>query len=242
MKTPGIFCALDTPDLESALALTAKLKGTGADLKLGLEFFVAEGPRGVDAVRAAAGEGVRIFLDLKLHDIPNTVAGAIRGAMRCRADVLTLHAGGGRDMMRAAVIAAAEAQDKTGIAAPLLLGVTVLTHMDAQDLAGIGIRTEPAAQVARLATLAKETGMGGAVCSPQEIAALRGLCGAGFRLVVPGIRPAQTAAGDQKRIMTPREAADLGADDLVIGRPITQAADPAQAVRDIFTSLRAQAA
>jgi orotidine-5'-phosphate decarboxylase len=242
MHSPRIFCAIDAPDLPSALDLTSKLKGTGVDLKLGLEFFIAEGPRGVDAVRAAAGDDVKIFLDLKLHDIPNTVAGAVRSALRCRADYLTLHASGGREMMRAAVLAAAEAQEKTGIAAPVLLGVTVLTHMDAQDLEGIGIQAAPADQVARLGALAKETGMGGAVCSPQEIARLRALCGAGFALVVPGIRPAGAAAGDQKRIMTPQEAAALSADALVIGRPITEAKDPARAAADIVQSLRASAA
>ena len=242
MKTPGIFCAIDTPDLDGALGLLTRLRGTGVDIKLGLEFFLAEGPRGVDAVRAAVGGDVKIFLDLKLHDIPNTVAGAVRSAMRCRADFLTLHASGGRDMMRAAVLAAAEAQDKTGIAAPKLLGVTVLTHMDAQDLAGVGVRSAPADQVDRLAALAQSVGMSGAVCSPQEIAPLREKLGRDFYLVVPGIRPANAAVGDQKRIMTSAAAADLGANYLVIGRPITQADDPAQAARDIFTSMRARAA
>ncbi len=241
MQTPGIFCAIDTPDLDGAIALLTQLRGTGVDIKLGLEFFVAEGPRGVDAVRAAAGDSVKIFLDLKLHDIPNTVAGAVRSAMRCHADFLTLHASGGRDMMRAAVLAAAEAQDKTGTPAPQLLGVTVLTHMDAQDLEGVGVRTAPADQVDRLAALAQSVGMAGAVCSPQEIAPLRAKLGREFYLVVPGIRPANAAAGDQKRIMTPAEAARLGANYLVIGRPITQAADPAQAARDIFASMRAGA-
>ena len=242
MKTPGIFCAVDTPDLDGALSLVTQLRGTGVDIKLGLEFFVAEGPRGVDAVRGAVGDDVKIFLDLKLHDIPNTVAGAVRSAMRCRTDFLTLHASGGRDMMRAAVLAAAETQDKTGIAAPKLLGVTVLTHMDAQDLEGIGIRTAPADQVDRLAGLAQSAGMNGAICAPQEIAPLRKKLGPDFYLVVPGIRPANAAAGDQKRIMTPSAAAQLGAQYLVIGRPITQAADPAQMARDIFASMRAAAA
>lgn len=242
MQAPRIFCAIDAPDLDSALALTGRLKGTGVDLKLGLEFFIAEGARGVDAVRAAAGGDVKIFLDLKLHDIPNTVAGAVRSAMRCRADYLTLHTLGGRDMMRAAVLAAAEAAGQTGMVAPVLLGVTVLTHMDAADLHGIGIADTPDVQVARLAALARDAGMGGAVCSPQEIAALRTLCGADFHLVVPGIRPAGSAPGDQKRIMTPQDAARLGATALVIGRPITQAQDPARAAADIVQSLQAAAA
>lgn len=242
MKIPGIFCAIDTPDLDAALSLTAQLKGAGVDIKLGLEFFVAAGPRGVDAVRAAAGAGTRIFLDLKLHDIPNTVAGAVRSAMRCHADYLTLHTLGGRAMMRAAAEAAQAEAARTGIAAPVLLGVTVLTHMDAADLHGIGIADAPDVQAARLAALAQEAGLGGAVCAPQEIARLRTACGGGFRLVVPGIRPAGSAAGDQKRIMTPQEAAALGADDLVIGRPITGAQDPAQAARAIVASLHAQAA
>lgn len=242
MTPPGIFCAIDAPDLDSALALTRQLKGTGVDLKLGLEFFVAEGPRGIDAVRAAAGADIRIFLDLKLHDIPNTVAGAVKSAMRCHADFLTVHASGGHEMMRAAVLATREAQEKTGQRAPVLLGVTVLTHMDAQDLQGIGMNDAPAQQVERLAKLAQTAGLGGCICAPQEIAALRKVCGPSFRLVVPGIRPAQSAAGDQKRIMTPQEAAALGADDLVIGRPITQAEDPARAARDIVESLRRAAA
>lgn len=242
MKTPGIFCAIDAPDLDSALDLTRKLKGTGVDLKLGLEFFVAEGPRGIDAVRSAAGDNVRIFLDLKLHDIPNTVAGAVKSALRCGADFLTIHAGGGREMMRAAVLAAAEGAAQSGKPTPVLLGVTVLTHMDGQDLAGIGIAASPAQQVERLAKLAQAADLGGCICAPQEIAGLRKSCGASFRLVVPGIRPAQSAAGDQKRIMTPQDAAALGADDLVIGRPITQAEDPARAAREIVDSLRAMAA
>lgn len=239
---PGIFCAVDTPDLESACALVRQLAGSGVDIKLGLEFFVAEGPAGVDAVRKAAGANVKIFLDLKLHDIPNTVAGAVRSAVRCRADFLTLHAAGGSRMLAAAADAAAEAAIQTGIAAPTLLGVTVLTHMDDADLRETGIEAAPAQQVLRLAGLVQASGLGGAVCSPQEIAALRAACGADFCLAVPGIRPPASEAGDQKRIMTPQEAARLGADYLVIGRPITQAQDPARMARDIVASLRPLAA
>lgn len=242
MKTPGIFCAIDTPDVHSASALISALKGTGVDFKLGLEFFLAEGPQGVDKLRAIAGSDTKIFLDLKLHDIPNTVAGAVRSAMRCRADYLTLHAGGGSAMMQAAASAAQDAQQKTGITPPVLLGVTVLTHMDAADLQEMGMDAAPADHAARLARLARDAGLGGAVCSPQEIARLRADGGAGFALVVPGIRPADAAAGDQKRIMTPAAAAALGADYLVIGRPITQAADPAAAARAIVESLYPQAA
>jgi orotidine-5'-phosphate decarboxylase len=239
---PGIFCAVDKNNLAAAKELVAMLSPLPLHIKLGLEFFVAEGPQGVAAIRAMLPASAKIFLDLKLHDIPNTVAGAVRAAAAAGVDFLTLHAGGGHEMMRAAVLAAQDVAQATGRPAPCLLGVTVLTHMDARDLSGIGIDAAPADQVLRLARLAAEAGMGGAVCAPQEIAALRAALPADFKLVVPGIRPAGNAAGDQKRIMTPEEAGKLGADYLVIGRPITEAADPVAAAGAILAALAAKAA
>jgi orotidine-5'-phosphate decarboxylase len=162
--------------------------------------------------------------------------------MQCRADFLTLHTSGGRDMMKRAAEAAAEGSAKTGIAAPKLLGVTVLTHMDENDLSDVGQKSPAQEQVLRLATLAEQSGLAGVVCSPLEIAALRAKLSPKTLLAVPGIRPQGSATGDQKRVMTPAEAAKLGADYLVIGRPITQADDPAAAAGDILKSLSQKAA
>lgn len=239
---PGIFCAVDKNNLAAAQQLVSSLSSLPLHIKLGLEFFVAEGPQGVAAIRAMLPPESKIFLDLKLHDIPNTVAGAVRAAAMAGVDFLTIHAGGGREMMRAAVLAAEDFAKTTGRPVPCLLGVTVLTHMDEKDLAGIGIDAVPAQQVMRLAKLAADTGMGGAICAPQEITALRAALPTGFKLVVPGIRLAGGAAGDQKRIMTPEDAAKLGADYLVIGRPITDAADPVATAGAILASLAAKAA
>ncbi|MBU6475385.1 MAG: orotidine-5'-phosphate decarboxylase [Alphaproteobacteria bacterium] len=217
-----VFCAIDTPDLPAAEKLAASLQGV-VDIKLGLEFFAAHGAAGVKKVRAAAGAETKLFLDLKFHDIPNTVAGAVRSAVStCAPDFLTVHASGGREMMRAAVAAAG---------ATKILAVTVLTSLDADELSAVGQGPDAAAQVLRLAQLAAEAGASGIVCSPREIALLRRELPDNVLLVVPGIRPAGSAAGDQKRIMTPQEAAAAGADYLVIGRPITEAADPVAAAR-----------
>lgn len=228
-----IFCAIDTPQVEAAAALAGKLKGAVAGLKLGLEFFVANGPAGVNRVRAAM-EGAEFFLDLKLHDIPNTVAGAVRAAMQCRADFLTIHASGGLDMMRAAVTAAADEAKSTGIPAPKILAVTVLTALSDRDLEMVGQIGPSDEQVVRLARLAQGAGVQGVVCSPLEIRPLRAALSKDLLLVVPGIRPAGSAAGDQKRVMTPKEAASLGADYLVIGRPITEADDPRAAAGNML--------
>jgi orotidine-5'-phosphate decarboxylase len=217
-----VFVALDTVDRSRARALVDAVRPHVGGLKLGLEFFCANGP---DAVREVAG-ATPLFLDLKLHDIPNTVAGAVRAVMPLDPAFLTLHAGGGPAMLRAAVEAAAGAVK--------LLGVTVLTSLDGSDLDRVGQRGPVLDQARRLAGLAREAGLAGVVCSPHEIAALRAECGPGFLLVVPGIRPAGAGAGDQKRVMTPREALAAGADHLVIGRPITAAADPAAAARRIL--------
>ncbi len=225
-----IFCALDTTDLGRATALAGELAGKVGGLKLGLEFFGANGAAGVARVSEA---GLPIFLDLKFHDIPNTVAGAVRAVLPLKPAILTVHASGGGAMLRAATDAAGEA----GPQRPRVVAVTVLTSLDDDDLTAVGQRGPAADQVKRLAALAQEFGADGVVCSPREIAALRAQCGPDFCLVVPGIRPAGAEAGDQKRTMNPAEAVRNGADILVIGRPITQADDPAQAADEIAASL-----
>jgi orotidine-5'-phosphate decarboxylase len=230
-----IFCAIDTTNLDEARALAKKLSGVVGGIKLGLEFFVAQGPAGV---RAVVGDmGMPFFLDLKLHDIPNTVARAVRAAVPLQPHFLTIHTSGGPAMMSAAAEAAAEAADRAGLARPRVLGVTVLTSLDGDDLDAVGQKGPPAEQVRRLAVLAQTSGLDGVVCSPAEVARLRDQCGPDFTLMVPGIRPAGSAVGDQKRVLTPREAVNFGADFLVIGRPITEAGDPAEAARRIVEEL-----
>lgn len=224
--TSRIFCAVDTADLEQAARLVWKLSSTSLHFKLGLEFFTAQGLVGVEKMRLVAGKQAEIFLDLKFHDIPNTVAGAVRSALKVKPQFMTVHASGGAAMMKAAV-EVADRQTK-------ILAVTVLTNLDDNDLSSIGQATPVSEQVLRLAHLAKESGVDGIVCSPHEIEILRKSLGPGFLLVVPGIRPAGSAAGDQKRTMTPKRAMDLGADYLVIGRPITAAADPLAAAQSIL--------
>jgi orotidine-5'-phosphate decarboxylase len=194
-------------------------------VKLGLEFFCANGPAGA---REIAALGVPIFLDLKLHDIPNTVAKAIHALGPLKPAVLTIHAAGGRAMMEAAKAAAPVATK--------VVAVTVLTSLDGDDLAAAGVKGDPAAQVGRLAGLAREAGLDGIVCSGNEVGAVRAGWKDGF-FVVPGIRPAAGTGDDQKRVMTPRAALDAGASMLVIGRPVTEAEDPAAALRAIAASL-----
>jgi orotidine-5'-phosphate decarboxylase len=230
-----ILLALDTPDVAVALA-QARAAGAAVDgVKLGLEFFLANGPGGVRQVQAA---GRPLFLDLKLHDIPNTVAGALRGALALQPMMLNVHAGGGPEMLRRAAETVAEAAGNRA-PRPLLIAVTVLTSLGDEDLAAVGQLPPALDQVRRLAALAQRQGCDGVVCSAREIAPLRRDCGADFKLVVPGLRPADGAAGDQKRIMTPGEAAALGADFLVIGRPITGAADIGEAARRIRREVEA---
>ncbi len=226
-----ILVALDTTDVDRAKALALTLKGHVGGIKIGKEFFTAHGPQGV---REVAGDGQPLFLDLKFHDIPNTVAGAIRSALRLKPLILNVHAAGGVAMMKAAAEAAAEA----GTERPLLIAVTVLTSLGDDDMADIGVGSSAAEQVARLAKLAQVSGLDGVVCSPREIELVRQACGADFKTVVPGIRPEWAAAGDQKRIMTPRQAVDAGADYLVIGRPITGADDPVGAAERIGEELK----
>ena len=226
-----IFCAIDTPDPARAQEIANAVRGV-VNIKLGLEFFVANGP---GAVRRVAS-GAPLFLDLKLHDIPNTVAGAVRAAAALKPMLLTIHCGGGAAMMRAAVEAAQQAA--AGGARMQLLGVTVLTSLDNADLEAVGQRGPTTEQAVRLAKLAQASGLGGVVCSPHEIAALREACGRAFLLVVPGIRPSGVAAGDQKRVLNPRAALEAGADYLVIGRPITGAPDPRAVARAMRAALQ----
>ena len=228
---PQIFCALDRPDLDGALALGRSLVGAVDGLKVGLEFVTANGP---DGVRRIVDIGLPVFLDLKFHDIPNTVARAVRAAGSLGIAMLTLHVAGGPAMLCAAV-AAARGLD----APPWLLGVTVLTSVDDRDLAAIGVGGSAADQVLRLADLGQAAGLDGVICSPHEIETLRRRLGGAFKLVVPGIRPHGSATDDQKRTMSPKEAATLGADALVIGRPITQAGDPRAAARAIRAEIAA---
>lgn len=229
-----VFCAIDAKDFDSAKALVTKIAQLDIGLKLGLEFFIAEGLSGINKIRELSGGRHEIFLDLKLHDIPNTVAGAVRSALSCAPDYLTIHTSGGFEMMTAAVDAAAGKIK--------LLGVTVLTSLDNAALGAVGQQTPVDNQVSTLAALAAKAGLSGVICSPHEIARLRSEHTADFQLVVPGIRPADSAAGDQKRIMTPEQAMRAGADYLVIGRPITQAADPAMAAANILSTLTTLAA
>ena len=228
-----VFAAIDTPDTARAARLVEALRGEVGGVKIGTELFSAQGP---DGVRAVAG-GERLFLDLKFHDIPNTVAGAVRSAVHLRPFCLTLHASGGRAMMQAAAEAAREAAEELEVARPQLLGVTVLTSLDGSDLEAVGQRGPAAEQVRRLAGLAQDAGLDGVVCSPHEIEILRADRGPTFVLLIPGIRPSWAASGDQKRVTTPGEAIAAGADYLVIGRPITAQADPRAAARRIAEEL-----
>lgn len=223
-----VIVALDFPSAEQALALADRLKGLVQWFKVGLELYLAEGNRVIDQLRS---RGHSVFLDLKLHDIPNTVAGAVRSATRAGAQMLTLHAAGGPAMLAAAAEAAAALPE-----APQLLAVTVLTSMDQSQLAAIGIPGSPADQVLRLAHMGWQSRIRGFVSSAEEVAAMRQAF-PGAILVIPGIRPAGAAVGDQKRVATPAAAIAGGASYLVIGRPITQAVDPAAAAQAILSEI-----
>lgn len=223
--TSPIYVAIDTPDMDRARAIATAVKRHAGGLKLGLEFFCHNGRHGVMEL---AELGLPIFLDLKLHDIPNTVAKSIQALAPITPAVLTVHAAGGRAMLEDAKAAA-----PTGTK---VVAVTVLTSLDGSDLSSIGVNSDNHEQVERLAALAKEAGLDGIVCSGNEVAAVRRKWKDGF-FVVPGIRPANSQVGDQKRVMTPRSAIDAGASILVIGRPITGAEDPAIALREIAGTL-----
>lgn len=221
-----LFVALDTPDLSRAVELARAVDGAAGGVKLGLEFFAAQGPEGV---RQVAALGLPIFLDLKLHDIPNTVAKAVAALGPLKPAVMTVHAAGGKAMLEAAR-AAAPATTK-------VVAVTVLTSLDDEDLQSTGVAGSPADQVARLARLAYAAGLDGIVCSGAEVGIAREKWPDGF-FVVPGVRPEGAGRGDQKRVVTPRQALDDGASILIVGRPVTGAADPGAAARAIADSLK----
>jgi orotidine-5'-phosphate decarboxylase len=224
-----ILCAIDTPELDEAVALSKTLAGAVGGVKLGKEFFTAQGPEGV---RRIAQGGQKIFLDLKFHDIPNTVAGAVRAATRLDCFMLTIHASGGAAMVRAAA-------DASGDAGPKIVAVTVLTSLGDDDLVAVGQIGPAAEQVLRLGRAARSAGADGLVASPREVAALRSALGDDCLLVVPGVRPAWASTDDQVRVMTPAEAVRDGADYLVIGRPITRADSPADAAKRIADEIAA---
>jgi orotidine-5'-phosphate decarboxylase len=225
MSDPKIIVALDYSEAQPALELVSRLSPSLCRLKIGKELFTAAGPQ---MVEQCMQRGFEVFLDLKFHDIPNTTAQACKAAASLGVWMVNVHALGGRKMMEAAREAVAASARP-----PRLIAVTVLTSMAQEDLAGIGITATPAEMVLRLATLARDSGLDGVVCSAQEAALLRQHCGSSFSLVTPGIRPADASADDQSRIMTPSAALQNGASYLVIGRPITRAADPLLALQNI---------
>ncbi len=233
MRNP-IIAALDVPSAEQALALAEQIAPAVGAFKIGKELFVAAGP---DIVRRVRATGAPVFLDLKFHDIPNTVAKAVASAVRLDVQMLTLHASGGSEMMRAAEKAAQDTAKMLGRPVPLVLGVTVLTSSNRETLAEIGCDVDPEQQVLRLARLAAASGLRGLVCSPLEIVALRKILPAEIQLVTPGIRTGSEKADDQKRTLTPREAMEAGASWLVIGRPIYAAENPRAAAEKILESL-----
>ncbi len=228
-----ICVAIDTPDPKRAAALIKAVRPYVGGLKIGLEFISANGPRGVSAVVKA---GIPVFADVKFHDIPNTVAGAVRAMARLGVGMINVHAAGGPAMLRAAMQAAATVKPR-----PRVIGVTVLTSLAPADFAAIGVQGTPLEQVVRLAKLCRDCKLDGVVCSALEAAAVRKACGPNFLIVTPGMRMKGTDKGDQQRVLTPRQAMQAGANILVIGRPITEAADPAAAARAMFASLQGRA-
>jgi orotidine-5'-phosphate decarboxylase len=226
-----IVVALDYPTAQQALAMAKQLDPSKCRVKVGKELFTASGPAVLEELHKMDFD---VFLDLKFHDIPNTCAGAVAVAAELGVWMVNVHASGGERMMVAAAEAIANKSHK-----PLLIAVTVLTSMEQSDLSGIGLDVSPQQQVERLAQLSKQSGMDGVVSSAQEIGLIKELCGKDFLTVTPGIRPAGSAAGDQRRIMTPKLAVDAGGDYVVIGRPITQAGNPQQTCVDIINSLQA---
>jgi len=227
---PKIIVALDFPSQDPALALVDQLDPKKCRLKVGKELFTRSGPQLVEALQ---GRGFEVFLDLKFHDIPNTTSAAVAAAADLGVWMVNVHASGGEKMMTAC----RERLEPYGKDKPLLIAVTVLTSMTAEDLAGIGIPNSPEAQVSRLATLTRNCGLDGVVCSAQEAPRLKKEQGAEFQLITPGIRPLTADKGDQQRIMTPTDALNAGSDYLVIGRPITQAPDPLAALEAIHAEV-----
>ncbi|HCG5235975.1 TPA: orotidine-5'-phosphate decarboxylase [Vibrio parahaemolyticus] len=225
-----VIVALDYDNQADALAFVDRIDPASCRLKVGKEMFTLFGP---DFVRELHKRGFSVFLDLKFHDIPNTCSKAVRAAAELGVWMVNVHASGGEHMMTAS----REILEPYGKDRPLLIGVTVLTSMEQSDLAGIGLNVEPQEQVIRLATLTKNSGLDGVVCSAQESSLLKNELGKEFKLITPGIRPAGSEQGDQRRIMTPVDAIQAGSDYLVIGRPITQATDPAAVLKSINDSL-----
>jgi orotidine-5'-phosphate decarboxylase len=228
-----ILVALDVDSAQQATTLADSLRGTVGGFKIGKQLFTAEGPA---MVRALAERGDRVFLDLKFHDIPNTVAGAVSSAVSTGAWMVNVHASGGRKMMEAAAEAATTTAQKFGRTRPLVIGVTVLTSLDQTQLRETGVTAGVMDHVVHLATLARQSGLDGVVASPQEITAIRHACGPDFLIVTPGIRP-QAVSDDQARTMGPADAVAAGASYLVIGRPITAAPDPRTAAQQIAASI-----
>lgn len=233
MRNP-IILALDIATADQGVALARQLAPALGAIKIGSELFTASGP---EIVREMRGLGLNVFLDLKFHDIPNTVAKAVASAVQLDVQMLTIHTGGGSEMMRAAERSAQETAAKLKRTPPLVLGVTILTSLDSNAIAEVGYQPNVAHQVDRLAKLAVSSGLRGLVCSPLEVVELRRILPREIQLVTPGIRPADSATDDQKRTLTPKEAIAAGADWLVIGRPIYSAKDPRKAAEQILESL-----
>lgn len=238
---PVVYCSVDTPAIDRAMALAAAMQRAGCGIKLGLEFFNVNGPEGVREIRRSYPD-LSLFIDLKYHDIPNTVAGAVRGIAPLAPDYINVHAAGGLEMMQAARQAMIDAADRVGAPAPRMLAVTILTSLDEAALAQTGFQPGLTARVAQLAALTQQAGLDGVVCSAHEIEMIRTICGSDFALMVPGIRPAGSATQDQKRVMTPEQALQKGATHLVIGRPITGEKDPEAAAAAILAGLARTAA
>jgi orotidine-5'-phosphate decarboxylase len=234
MRNP-IIVALDVPDLDAAVSLADQLAPVVGAFKIGKELFVGAGPEVVRRIRAT---GASVFLDLKFHDIPNTVARAVAAAVRLDVQMLTVHASGGRAMLAAAEKSAQESAARLGRPAPLVLGVTVLTSLDSNELAEIGVEANVGRQVERLATLAIKSGLRGLVCSPLELVALRQMLPSDVQLVTPGIRAADAQGDDQKRTLSAPEAMAAGASWLVVGRPICAARNPREAAERMMASLQ----
>jgi len=230
MQDKPILVALDFDQSQAALQLVERLDPSRCRLKVGKELFTSEGPQFVETLQ---NKGFDVFLDLKFHDIPNTCAKAVKAAANLGVWMVNVHASGGQRMMEAAREALEPFKQK-----PLLIGVTVLTSMEQSDLAGIGLDIDPQEQVKRLAMLTKNSGLDGVVCSAQEASMLKELCGPDFQLITPGIRPSFAQQGDQRRVMTPAQAMDAGVDYMVIGRPITQHADPIEALSLIEAEIK----
>ncbi len=230
MQSKPIVVALDFDNGKKALDLVDRLDPKRCRLKVGKELFTSEGPQLVEALHKRDFD---VFLDLKFHDIPNTAAKAVAAAANMGVWMVNVHASGGQRMMEAAVQAIQGFQKK-----PILIGVTVLTSMEQSDLAGIGLDVTPQQQVERLAKLTQQSGLDGVVCSAQEAQSLKQLCGTEFQLITPGIRPSFAQQGDQRRVMTPSQAMEVGVDYMVIGRPITQAKDPIEALTLIEKELK----